>query len=195
MTVLEFVSQPWHWAVSGIVIAATMALLLWFGKRMGVSSSWRAMCSISGAGKKISFFNYDWKQHAWQLVFSAGTIAGGFIAFNFLSSPAPVHVSQATVEFVKTMGVDAPRTMEEGAGFVPMEVFNFETLFSLKGILIFVLGGFLIGFGARWAGGCTSGHAISGLSNLQWPSLLAVVGFFIGGMLMSNWLLPYIMAL
>jgi len=56
-------------------------------------------------------------------------------------------------------------------------------------------GGILIGFGTRWAGGCTSGHAISGLSNLQLPSLIAVIGFFIGGIIMTYFLLPTILSL
>jgi uncharacterized membrane protein YedE/YeeE len=54
------------------------------------------------------------------------------------------------------------------------------------------MGGLLIGFGTRYAGGCTSGHAISGLSNLQLPSLVAVIGFFIGGLLMAHLILPLI---
>jgi uncharacterized membrane protein YedE/YeeE len=58
-----------------------------------------------------------------------------------------------------------------------------------------VVGGFLVGFGTRYAGGCTSGHAISGLSDLQLPSLIAVIGFFIGGLLMTYVFLPFILAL
>jgi len=57
-------------------------------------------------------------------------------------------------------------------------------------LLLLVVGGFLVGFGARYAGGCTSGHAISGLSNLQWPSLIAVIGFFIGGLLVNHFVVP-----
>jgi uncharacterized protein len=60
-------------------------------------------------------------------------------------------------------------------------------------LLILAIGGFLVGFGARYAGGCTSGHAISGLSNLQLVSLYAVIGFFAGGLLMNHFLLPYIL--
>jgi uncharacterized membrane protein YedE/YeeE len=52
-------------------------------------------------------------------------------------------------------------------------------------VYLLLVGGVLIGFGTRYAGGCTSGHAISGLSNLQIPSLKAVIGFFIGGLIMS----------
>ena len=54
-------------------------------------------------------------------------------------------------------------------------------------------GGFLVGFGARWAGGCTSGHAISGLADLQVPSLVAVVGFFVGGLAVTHLVLPLLL--
>jgi uncharacterized membrane protein YedE/YeeE len=58
-----------------------------------------------------------------------------------------------------------------------------------------VLGGFLVGFGTRYAGGCTSGHAIMGLSNLQLPSLIATISFMVGGFVMVNLILPYILSL
>jgi uncharacterized membrane protein YedE/YeeE len=56
-----------------------------------------------------------------------------------------------------------------------------------------VAGGFLVGFGTRYGDGCTSGHAIMGLANLQWSSLVATCSFFAGGMVMSNFILPYIL--
>jgi uncharacterized membrane protein YedE/YeeE len=58
-----------------------------------------------------------------------------------------------------------------------------------------VVGGFLVGFGTRYAGGCTSGHAIMGLSNLQWPSLVATISFMVGGFIMANLILPFILKL
>jgi hypothetical protein len=75
-------------------------------------------------------------------------------------------------------------------GYFPTAVFNF---FSPKGIILGIVGGFLVGFGARYGGGCTSGHAITGLSHLQLPSLLTVIGFFIGGLLMTHLLLPILL--
>jgi len=63
---------------------------------------------------------------------------------------------------------------------------------SLKGFLVLAFGGLMVGFGSRYAGGCTSGHAISGLSDLQIQSLIAVAGFFIGGLLMTYFVLPLI---
>ena len=192
---LELIQQPWHWAVSGVMISLTMFLLLYWGKSFGMSATMRAMCAAGGAGRKIAFFDFEWKQQGWNLMFAVGAVAGGYIAANYLTSPAPVQISTATIEHLSGLGVAVPTTVEEGTGYVPMELFNGAVLFSFKGFLLFVVGGFLVGFGARYAGGCTSGHAISGLSNLQWPSLVAVVGFFIGGLVMTHLILPLILTL
>ncbi len=195
MQIIEFISQPWHWSISGAIIALVMFLLIYFGQRFGVSSSFKTFCSMGGAGKKYEYFNYDWKSHSWLLTFILGAVIGGAIASTILASPEPVQISQATINDLANMGIATPQNITEGTGYVPTDLFNFETLFSLKGILVMVLGGFLIGFGTRWAGGCTSGHAISGMSNLQLPSLVAVIGFFIGGLLMTHLLLPLILSL
>ncbi len=189
---MEFISQPWHWSISGAMIVVVMFLLIYLGEKFGVSSSFRAICSAGGA-KKWSYFNYDWKSHDWLLVFVLGSIIGGAIASTLLASPQPVQISDATIQDLAALNIAAPQTLSEGAGFVPQEIFNFQFLTSLPGILMLVLGGFLIGFGTRYAGGCTSGHAISGLSNLQLPSLVAVIGFFIGGLLMTHLLMPLIL--
>ena len=193
--IVEFISQPWHWSVSGAMIALVMFLLIYLGQRFGVSSSFKAMCSIGGAGKSIAYFDYNWKSHDWLLTFILGAIIGGGIAINFLGSPTPVNVSAATIADLQELGIQVPQTRAEGTGYLPLDLFNFENLGSLQGIILMVVGGFLIGFGTRWAGGCTSGHAISGLSNLQLPSLVAVIGFFIGGLLMTHILLPIILSL
>ncbi len=192
---VEFISQPWHWSISGLMIALVMFLLIYLGQRFGVSSSFRALCSLSGVGKSVSYFNYDWKSHDWLLTFIIGGIIGGSIATNWLPSPEPVQISAATVTDLTTLGVKVPTAISEGTGYLPLDLFSFEKLSSLQGFILMILGGFFIGFGTRWAGGCTSGHAITGLSNLQLPSLAAVIGFFIGGLLMTHVLLPIILAL
>lgn len=192
---LELLQQPWHWAFSGFMIALTMFILLFWGKSFGMSATMRAMCAAGGAGKKISFFNFDWKAQRWNLLFAIGAVIGGYIAATYLASPEPVNISSATIAHLQGLGIDYPSNISEGTGYLPLDLFNFETLFSLKGFLLFVVGGFFVGFGARYAGGCTSGHAISGLSNLQVPSLIAVIGFFIGGLTMSHLLLPLILEL
>ena len=192
--VIEFLSQPWHWSVSGLVLAIVMFLLLYFGKGFGVSSSLRTLCSATGAGGQCEFFKFDWKKQTWNLVFVLGAIIGGWIASTVLATPETVvvEVGERTAAHLNELGLSLPQENAAVSGLVPMELFSFEKLLSPFGILIFVVGGFLVGFGARWAGGCTSGHAISGLSNLQIPSLIAVIGFFIGGILMTNFLLPYL---
>lgn len=192
---LELLRQPWHWAFSGSMIALTMFILLFFGKSFGMSATMRAMCTIGGAGSKIKFFNFDWKQQQWNLVFALGAVIGGYIASTYLASPAPVDISPKTISHLQTLGIHYPTDIEIGTGYLPQELFNIEILFSLKGFILLVIGGFLVGFGARYAGGCTSGHAISGLSNLQFPSLIAVIGFFIGGLTMTHFLLPIILKL
>ncbi len=195
MNIIDFISQSWHWSVSGLMIAFVMFLLIYFGQRFGVSSSFRALCTIGGAKNLASYFDYNWKDQDWMLTFIFGAAIGGGIAINFLGSPAPVQISTATINDLAAIGISTPQTNAEGLGFIPHDLMNFENLTSLKGLITMVLGGFLIGFGTRWAGGCTSGHAISGLSNLQLPSLVAVIGFFIGGLVMTHLLLPIILSL
>lgn len=187
---LEFISQPWAWYVAGPIIALTMFLLLYFGKNFGVSANLRTMCSIGGAGKVNNFFNFDWKSQSWNLVFVVGSVLGGFIASQYLTNDVPMKLAEGVVEDMKSFGIENP-----GSTLIPEEVFSFDALFTLRGAIMLILGGFLVGFGARYAGGCTSGHAISGLSDLQLPSLIAVIGFFIGGLIMTFLLLPMIMNL
>lgn len=183
---IEFIKQPWTWWFSGIVISSIMFILLFFGKSFGFSSNLRTMCSIAGAGKVVKFFDFDWKTQTWNLVFLVGAILGGFIANQFLSTTDPVQISAATIEDLQKLGFSAPE------GIQPKELFSWEAVFSLKGFLVLAVGGFLVGFGSRYAGGCTSGHAISGISDLQIPSLIAVVGFFIGGLVMTYLIFPLI---
>ncbi|KAA9332824.1 YeeE/YedE family protein [Adhaeribacter soli] len=183
---LEILKQPWPWYTSGIVIVLVMAILLFFGKSFGFSSNFRTICAACGAGRTVKFFDFNWKTQIWNLMFLVGSIIGGFIASEYLSNGEAVQISQATIQDLAQIGFAAPQGMQ------PEELFSLEALFSLKGFLILLGGGFLIGFGTRYAGGCTSGHAISGLSNLQLPSLIAVVGFFIGGLLMTHLFLPFI---
>lgn len=187
---MEFLSQPWHWAVSGFGIVVVMFLLIYSGERFGISSSFRAMCSAIAGRKSAAYFDFDWKEQAWMFIFIIGCIIGGYIGSHLLDDPNPVAISTQTIIDLKQIGVEAPSD-----GMLPNSIFNFDVLFSFKGILLFVLGGFCIGFGTRWAGGCTSGHAISGLSNLQIPSLVAVIGFFIGGLATTYIFLPQILAL
>jgi len=185
---METLSQSWPWWLTGTAIAFTMVGLQYLGKTFGISSTLRTLCSVGGAGRKVAFFNFDWKSQQWNLVFAAGTILGGIIAGQFMSTTEVVHISEATQQDLANLGIPL-----DTQHLLPISLFSWETLSTLKGFLFLVGGGFLVGFGARYAGGCTSGHAISGLSNLQLPSLIAVIGFFIGGLIMTHWLLPYVL--
>ena len=184
---LEFIQQPWTWWVSGILIASIMFLLLFFGQSFGFSANLRTICSAVGGGKFVKFFDFNWRSQIWNLVFLLGAVLGGFITSQFLSNGEPVQISQDTIADLSKLGISAPTSAQ------PDELFSLESLLTLKGFLILAFGGLMVGFGSRYAGGCTSGHAISGLSDLQIPSLIAVIGFFIGGLLMTFILLPLIL--
>lgn len=186
---IELLSQPWAWYISGPCIAFVMFALLWFGGEFGASSSMRTLCAMGGAGKKVAFFNVAWREQTWNLVFILGAIIGGYIANTFLHNPENIQISTATIQDLESLGITFDGEI------VPTTLFSWQNLFTYKGFIIIVLGGYFIGFGARWAGGCTSGHAISGLSNLQVGSLVAVIGFFIGGLLMTHLFFPFILKL
>ena len=183
---LELIQQPWPWYVSGAMIAGIMLLLLYFGKSFGFSSNLRTICSAVGGGKHVSFFNFNWRAQIWNLLFLVGALIGGFISANFLSDHQPVAISQQTISDLSRMGFSAPAAMQ------PDEIYSIDAALSLKGFLVLAIGGLMIGFGTRYAGGCTSGHAISGLSDLQLPSLIAVIGFFGSGLIMTHFLMPLI---
>ncbi len=187
---LELIKQPWHWAVSGTVIGLIVPLLLILGnKKFGISSSFRHICAACFSGD-IKFFKYDWKKEVWNLFFVAGIIIGAYIASTFLTDPAAqVQVAPATMEKLQSYGI------KDFTSLMPADLFNWDNLFSLKGLIFFVIGGLLIGFGTRYAGGCTSGHSIMGLANLQKASLVATIFFMAGGFISANLLLPLIFKL
>lgn len=188
-SLIEFISQPWPWYVAGALIALVMFLLIYFGKTFGFSSNYKIICAACGAGKVSDYFNYNWRNQTWNLLFLVGSMLGGWIASRFLSNGEPVQLATSTVTDLSALGLATPQ------GLQPDEIFNFNFLISLKGFLILVVGGFLVGFGTRYAEGCTSGHAITGLSNFQLPSLIAVVGFFIGGLVMTHLIFPLLFKL
>lgn len=182
----EFLTQTWPWWFSGTMIAAIMFFLIYFGRSFGFSSNLRTICAAVGLGKKTKFFDFNWKSQTWNLVFLVGAIMGGFIAKQFLSSGAPVEISTATIHDLSKLNIAAPVSLQ------PAELFSLDAILSIKGVLVLAVGGLMVGFGSRYAGGCTSGHAISGLSTLQVPSLIAVIGFFTGGLIMTYFILPLI---
>jgi uncharacterized membrane protein YedE/YeeE len=177
----------WPWYVSGFLIGAVMLMLIYFGKNFGMSSNLRTMCSALGAGKSAEFFRFDWKAQRWNLTVVLGAVLGGFIATHYMSDGSGVNINPKTIIELQQMNIDEPQ-----GKLLPNALVGPEALQDPKILAILLIGGLLVGFGTRYAGGCTSGHAISGLSNLQLPSLIAVIGFFIGGLIMSWLLLPLI---
>lgn len=186
---LEILKQPWPWYVAGPLIGLIVPTLLIIGnKSFGISSSLRHICAAC-LPKDLPFFSYDWKKEIWNLVFVLGILIGGFIAIQLLNNSQPMQIHPALAKELATYGIRDFSTL------VPVEIINWNILFSFKGLLLMVVGGFLVGFGTRYAGGCTSGHAIMGLSNLQLPSLIATTAFMVGGFVMANYILPFILSL
>ncbi len=190
MDLIEQISQPWHWAVGGLAIAALSIAMTLMGRSFSVSSTFKVLCSYAGAGKSIPYFSINTKEERWRMLFIAGGILGGVIAAHWLRSPEPVAISEATVAYLNSLGMSYPESDATGLGFVPTVLFQFA---NWKGVLLALAGGFFVGFGSRYGEGCTSGHAITGLSHLQVPSLVTVIGFFIGGLFMTWLVLPYIL--
>ncbi|MFK7845804.1 MAG: YeeE/YedE family protein [Rhodothermales bacterium] len=185
---LEFISQPWAWYVAGPLIGLMVpALYIFSGKAFGISSSLRHACAAILPGK-LEYLNYNWrKKGLWNLIFALGIGIGGYIAATLLANPDPIALSEATKADLGMLGVT------DFNGLVPAEIFNWSNAGSFSGFMIIVFGGFLVGFGARYAGGCTSGHAISGMSNFQKASLFATIAFFIGGLLVTHFLYPILL--
>jgi uncharacterized membrane protein YedE/YeeE len=184
---MEYLSQTWPWYVSGPLIGLIMLSLIYFGKVFGMSTNLRSLCAMTGVGKVVPFFQFDWRAQLWNFAVIIGAMLGGFVAVHFMSDPSNVAINPETISELQKLGIEPPF-----GRLLPESIFGNEAMSSPKMIFILTIGGVLIGFGSRYAGGCTSGHAISGLSNLQVPSLKAVIGFFVGGLIMSYFILPLI---
>ena len=179
--------MPWY--VGGLLIGLTVPLLLIAGNRhLSMSSSLRHICAAC-IPTDAKYFKYDWKAQQWNLMFATGVLIGGFIATAFMGNPNPVDISVKTKAALSALGVN------DFSGLMPGEFFSFENILTAKGVMLMIVGGFLVGFGTRYADGCTSGHSIMGLSLLNPGSLLATAGFFIGGLLMTHLLLPFMFKL
>lgn len=186
---LDFIRQPWHWSIAGILIGLTVPTLLIIGNKMfGISSTFRHVCAAC-IPANISFFKYDWKKEIWSLFFVAGVLIGGYVATNLLSNPEPIQIAAQTKTELEAQGI------HDFEGLMPTDLFSFESLGTLRGFVFIVLGGFLVGFGTRYANGCTSGHSIMGLANMQKSSLIATIAFMVGGFLMTKFGLPFLLNL
>lgn len=188
-TILEHITAPWPWYIGGAIIGLIVPILLIIGnKTFGISSNLRHICAAI-LPSNIPFFKYDWKKESWNLFFVGGIIIGAFIATKFLSNPDPIIINESLKNNLINKGIS------DYSHLLPYDLFSLKALATLRGFILMVIGGFLVGFGTRYANGCTSGHSIMGLSNLQLPSLIATIFFMIGGFIMSNLILPIILQL
>ena len=186
---MEILAQPWPWYIAGPLIGLTVPLLLIIGnKNFGISSSMRHICAAI-LPSNISYFKYDWKKESWNLFFVAGILLGALIASVFILNPNPISVHPELAKDLFQYGIN------DFSNIAPSQFFSWEQIFTLRGFVMMIVGGFLVGFGTRYAGGCTSGHSITGLSMLQLPSLIATCCFMAGGFIMTNLIFPYILAL
>ena len=187
MSFIEILKHPWPWYVAGAIIGLIVPSLLIIGnKTFGLSSNLRHICAACFPAN-IPFFKYNWKKESWNLFFVGGIIIGAFIATNYLSNPNSIIINADLKSELASLHIN------DFQHLLPNDLFSLSSLFTIRGFIIMVIGGFLVGFGTRYANGCTSGHAIMGLSNLQWPSLVATICFMIGGFIMTNFILPIIL--
>lgn len=186
MHLLDTLKEPWPWYIAGPLIGLFVPLLLLFdNKKFGVSSTFRDFCAYV-IPKPVDYFRYSLKGHHWRNLFVAGILLGGSISAIFLSNNVNIDISPKTIADLKLLGIT------DFSGLVPREIFSWTGLSSLPGLVLIIIGGFLVGFGTRYADGCTSGHAITGLSLFSRASLIAVLGFFAGGLISVNFLFPLI---
>lgn len=185
---MDWLYNPWPWYVTGPLLGLFPAILLLVGNRMfGVSSNLRHVCAAVAPGR-IAYFGYDWRREGkWNLLFALGILVGGIIGGQFLAAHQPVAIAEATRLTLQGLGI------HDFSGLVPGDIFTWRTLWSPAGAALLLGGGFLVGFGTAYAGGCTSGHGLSGIADLQLSSLVALMAFFAGGIFGAIVLLPLLL--
>lgn len=183
---MDLLTGPWPWYVAGPLIGLTVPLVyLYAGRKWGISSTFRDVCAATFP-RDLEYFRYSWRNRgAWRLTMALGLVLGGAIAG--MATRVGQPISEATRADLAGLGIAVTD------GLVPAEIFTWSGLASVPGFVMIVVGGFLVGFGTRYANGCTSGHAISGLAALRLTSLVAVFGFFAGGLISTHILLPVLM--
>lgn len=186
--IITFLKSPWPWYVVGPLMGLTVPLLLLVGnKHFGVSSSFRHLCAIA-VPAKIKFFQYNWRKEIWNLVFVLGIVIGGFIAAQFMNNGEPIQVAENTKAQLANYGIEESDYQQ----LMPESIFSITNILSWKGFFFMMFGGFMVGFGTRYAGGCTTGHSITGMANLQLPSFIATLCFMAGGFISTVLILPYL---
>lgn len=158
---------PLPWFVAGPLIGLIVpVLILLREKQFGVSSSYRFLGGVFFP--KWSYFNYPKEQDRWQLQFAIGLLIAGISAAFLYDDRVVLSADAANYERIAA------------------------TVYEWKNWPQFLLGGFLVGFGARYANGCTAGHCIMGMAQLSAASFVATCSFFIGGLIASNWIIELI---
>lgn len=149
---MDIILQPWPWWISGILIGLTVPLL-YFLAGQGFGIS-TSLQQIGAMCSPNSKLSY----------FSKFDRAKGLWTLMFAIGIAGGGLIAS--QFLSSSPIE----------FLP------ESFMTVGGGIRLFVGGILIGFGTRYAGGCTSGHAITGIANLNWPSLVATIFFFVGGL-------------
>src|SRR5205809_5879429 len=143
---IELLKQPWPWYISGFIIGLTVpALLIMGNKYFGLSANFRHICAACFPGN-IKFFKYNWKKEIWNMFFAAGILIGGFIASHYLADPNAVVINPKLLSELKNYNIT------DTSNLLPPELFGWPALFSVRGFLLLIAGGFLVGFGTRYAG-------------------------------------------
>jgi uncharacterized membrane protein YedE/YeeE len=154
---------PWY--IAGPLLGITIPILLVLNeKQLGVSSSLRAAGSF--IYPRLDYFKYDSSKDLWQVYFVVGVIAASITLNQLQLIQDPVLI-----------------------GSVP----DAASIYSVDNWIQFLSGGVLIGFGARYAGGCTAGHCLMGNASLAPSSLVSTIAFFVGGLIVSHFVLPNIL--
>jgi len=149
----EFLMEPWPWWFSGLLIGLIVPLLHWLGgKDFGISTSFQQMGALCTRGVKAPAYLREFN---WRAGMWTLVFAAGVVLGGFIAN---YFLSNQPIAFLP------------------------ESYHSAGGIARLLIGGVLVGFGTRYAGGCTSGHAINGIANLNLPSLIATIFFFVGGL-------------
>ncbi len=184
MKTFDLLHDPWPWYIVGPLMGATIPLLLFWGNRMlGASSSLKHLCALLPS--KAAYFQYDIRTGYWNIAFAAGVCLGAAICFRYFYNPEQITIALATVEDLELLG------LSDFQGMMPREIFGASNWTGARYWVFTLVGGFLVGFGVRYAGGCTSGHGFMGLSMMSKSSFLAVLAFFGGGMFFTFFLLPH----
>ena len=152
---IEFILQPWPWWLSGILIGLTVPLLYILAGKAFGLST--SLQHVGAMCSPNSNISYL-KDHNWRSGIWNLVFVGGVAVGAMVAAQ---WLSAEPIEFLPA------------------------SYYSLGGAARLLVGGVLVGFGTRYAGGCTSGHAITGLSNLNWPSLVATIFFFAGGLIVT----------